>query len=214
MTAQIPGQVPDPRPRYAGAISWVRGLLEAVDPADLDGPTPCADFDVRALAGHLVATVERARVIGTGGDPFTVPVVVTDVDGDGWAAAYGDAAERMWAVWRGPAGDAVLDRALRAPWGTVPGRVALWGYLNEALVHGWDLAVATGQPAEAPAAIAEAALAAAGSVLPATPRGGHVPFEPPVAPDPDAGPTERLANWSGRSRSAPVAVGDPTADQT
>ncbi len=160
-----------------------------------------------------MATVERARVIGEGGDPFTVPVVVTDVDGDAWAAAYGEATERMWSVWQGSAGDAILDRLVTVPWGTVPGRAAMWGYLNEALVHGWDLAVATHQSPEAPAAIAEAALAAAGSVLPAAPRGGHVPFEPPVPPRPEAGPTERLANWSGRSLSALVATGAPTSAQ-
>jgi len=103
-------------------------------------------------------------------------------------------------VWQAPAGDAILDRAVTAPWGRVPGRVAMYGYLSETLVHGWDLAVATGQPAEAPTEIAEASLAAAPRLLPAEPRGGHVPFAPPVQPAPDAGPTERLANWSGRAR--------------
>jgi uncharacterized protein (TIGR03086 family) len=106
----------------------------------------------------------------------------------------------MWSVWAAPAGDGILDREVTAPWGTVPGRAALYGYLNETLVHGWDLAVATGQPVEAPREIAEAALAAAPRTLPAEPRGGHVPFAPPAPPAADAGPTERLANWSGRSR--------------
>ncbi|GMA41450.1 hypothetical protein GCM10025883_34950 [Mobilicoccus caccae] len=74
----------------------------------------------------------------------------------------------------------------------------------EVLAHGWDLATAAGLPAEAPAEIAEAGLAAARATLPAEPRGmaNGVPFDAVVEPAADAGPTERLANWLGRvSRS-------------
>ncbi|MGI5126164.1 TIGR03086 family metal-binding protein [Pseudonocardia sp. CA-107938] len=190
-------QIPDPRPLYAGALTWVRGLLDAVRPDQLDGPTPCPEFDVRTLAGHLVGTVGRARVIGEGGDPREAPFVVDGIADDGFAAAYGEEIDKVLAVWRD---DAILDRMATVPWGTLPGRAALAGYVNETLVHGWDLAVSTGQPAEAPREIAEAALAAAPRVLPAEPRGGHVPFAAVVEPAPDAGPTERLANWCGRPR--------------
>ena len=82
----------------------------------------------------------------------------------------------------------------------MPGRVALWGYIGEALVHGWDLAVATGQRTEADPEVATATLAAAQTILPAAIRGGDVPFAAVVEPAPDAGPTERLANWAGHRR--------------
>ncbi len=72
------------------------------------------------------------------------------------------------------------------------------GHLNETLVHGHDLARATGQDAEAPARVAGPALAMAARVLPGDHRGEGIPFDPPVTPAVDAGPTERLANWSGR----------------
>ena len=82
----------------------------------------------------------------------------------------------------------------------MPGRIALWGYLNEALVHGWDLAVATDQDTEADPALAEEALTMMRQALPAEQRGGRVPFTPVVVPAPDAGATERLANWCGHAR--------------
>ena len=56
----------DPRPFYERALTWAGSLVVDVDPALLDGPTPCSEYDVRALLGHLVATVDRARVIGEG----------------------------------------------------------------------------------------------------------------------------------------------------
>ncbi len=185
----------DPRPLYREALTWTTGLIENVREDQLTASTPCADFDVRTMLGHLVATVERARVIGEGGDPATVPLVVTDIPDEGYADAYRSAADRMWPVWTD---DSRLDATVTAPWGTVPGRAAIWGYINETLVHGWDLAVATGQPSETRPELAEAMLAVAQRAIPAEPRGGHVPFADVVEPHPTAGPTERLVNWSGR----------------
>jgi uncharacterized protein (TIGR03086 family) len=187
----------DPRPHYRTALTWVRTLADGVPADRLADPTPCAEWDVRGLLGHLVATVDRVRVIGEGGDPQTTPRVVEGIADDGWTDALGAAEDKMAAVW---ADDAVLDELVTVPWGRVPGRAAVWGYIREALVHGWDLAVATGQSPEADPVTAEAALAETKLVMPAEPRGGPIPFAAPVAPRPGAGPTEQLANWCGHAR--------------
>jgi len=187
----------DPRPHYRTALTWVRTLADGVPADRLADPTPCTEWDVRGLLGHLVATVDRVRVIGEGGDPQTVPRVVEGIADDGWTDALDAAEDKMAAVW---ADDAVLDELATVPWGRVPGRAAVWGYIREALVHGWDLAVATGQSPEADPVTAEAALAETKLVMPAEPRGGPIPFAAPVAPRPGAGPTEQLANWCGHAR--------------
>lgn len=187
----------DPRPLYDRSLTWVRGLIAAVRPEQLGDATPCPEFDVRALLSHLVGTVERIRGLGEGLSPADVPAVVSGVADDGWVAALDSAATRMRTVWTD---DALLDRGLTVPWGTVAGRDALWGYVGEALVHGWDLAVATGQNPEAYVDVAEAALVSATAKIPAGMRGGPVPFGPVVEPAPGAGPTERLANWAGHRR--------------
>ncbi len=186
----------DPRPFHRRALVWAQGLLTDVgtDGGGLDRPTPCAEYDVRALLGHLVATVDRIRILGEGGPLSEMPSVITGVPDDGWADAMAAAVEKMQAVWTD---DALLDREVPAPWGTAPGRVAVWAYTNETLVHGWDLAVATGQDAEADPDVAGAVLAVVERLVPAEHRGGQVPFAAPVPPAPGAGPTERLANWSG-----------------
>jgi uncharacterized protein (TIGR03086 family) len=187
----------DPRLHYRTALTWVRTLADGVPADRLTDPTPCAEWDVRGMLGHLVATVDRVRVIGEGGDPQTTPRVVEGIADDGWTDALGAAEDKMAAVW---ADDAVLDELVTVPWGRVPGRAAVWGYIREALVHGWDVAVATGQSPEADPGTAEAALAETKRVMPAEPRGGPIPFAAPVAPRPGAGPTEQLANWCGHAR--------------
>ncbi len=183
----------DPRPLFRAALDRVADLIEGTAPDRFDAPTPCPEFDVNSLIGHIVGTVDRGRVIGEGGDPLTVPDIVTD--SEDWIATLRAAADRYWTVWDD---DAMLDTPVTAPWGTFPGRAAILIALNEALVHGWDLAVATGQSAEADPELAAAALGIMQVALPAEPRGGPIPFGAVVESAADAGPTERLANWSGR----------------
>ncbi|WP_433504493.1 TIGR03086 family metal-binding protein [Pseudonocardia halophobica] len=187
--------VTDPRPHYRAALDWAAGLLAGVRPEQLRDATPCPEFDVEGLLRHLVATVNKIRMIGEGGSPFTMPFQVPPAPD--YPASFAEAQARMWTVW---SDDALLDREVTVQWGSAPGRGALWGYVNETLVHGWDLAVATGQDAEADPDLAEAMLAVARQMIPAEGRGGDFPFAPVVEPTPDAGPTERLANWSGRRR--------------
>ncbi|OOL30148.1 hypothetical protein GQ85_21635 [Rhodococcus rhodochrous] len=189
----------DPRPLYRDALAWVASLIDEVRPEQMTDPTPCPEYDVRALLGHLVATVDRGRVIGSDGDPLSVPEFLTGVPDDAWHAELERAQAHYRKVW---SDDDLLDRPVVAPWGTVPGRAAVLSNLNEALVHGWDLAVATGLPAEPNPVLVEAAFVVARSKIPASVRGGRVPFGAAVEPAPDASPVERLANWSGRDTAA------------
>lgn len=186
----------DPRTSYRAAVTWVSRLARGVRDDQLEEPTPCDEFDVRTLLGHLVATVRRVRLTGEGADASAVPHVITGYADRDLAPAYAAEADAACAAW---AGAGPLDAPVPVPWGEVPGREALSGYLNETLVHGWDLAVATGQDPEADPALVAFAMQAATRILPDDGR-TFVPFEPAVAPAADAGPTERLANWSGRRR--------------
>lgn len=182
----------DPRPSYAAVSAWMQSLLAGITVDQLDKPTPCDEFDVRTLAQHIGAvglrSVALAEVATVEGQPFLAD--------DFSAEAYGATRERALAAWDA----APLEREVTVPWGVVPGFAALGMYINETLVHGWDLAVATGQNSEFPeAALPEGVLAVVKNVLPADFRGDEVPFGPVVEPREGAGPTERLANWSGRT---------------
>ena len=107
----------DPRLHYRTVLTWVRTLADGVPADRLTDPTPCAEWDVRGMLGHLVATVDRVRVIGEGGDPQTTPRVVEGIADDGWTDALAAAEDKMAGVW---ADDAVLDELVTVPWVVFP----------------------------------------------------------------------------------------------
>jgi uncharacterized protein (TIGR03086 family) len=192
-TSSLPAT--DPRPAFASATETACAVAAAVRPDQLDDPTPCAEYDVRTLLGHLVAVLRRVAAVGRGESVFSVPRVATEVPDDGWAAAVGAAADDVRAVWADPA---LLERQLTLPFGTFPGAAALAAYTGELTAHTWDLAVATGQNPEWNPQVLAVALAAAQRALPADNRGPDVPFGP-VVPVPDDAPLiDRLVAWQGR----------------
>ena len=186
--------VPDLRSAVSSAQEWVAGLVACVRPDQLADPTPCTELDVEGLLKHLFGVADRLVVMGEGHPAESaapsIPTLPDDVVG-----AYRSRVEQGRRAWNDPAS---LGRLVEAPFGRVPGAVVLGVYLAENLTHGWDLATATGQDPEAEPALVGPAYATMRRTLPAEGREGF-PFAPPVDPAPDAGPLERLANWSGRS---------------
>jgi uncharacterized protein (TIGR03086 family) len=188
-------QMTDPRQIHRRAMAQTESIVAAVDPGQLGEPTPCPEYDVRALLSHIVGGLVRVAIVGEGGDALARPARADDVPDDGWLAAYRAASARASAAW---ADDAKLDALVEVPWGTIPGRFALAGYVQEILTHGWDLAKATGQPTERDPELASWALAGARRVLPPDARGADVPFGPVVQVAADAGVYAQLAAWLGR----------------
>jgi len=185
----------DPRPLHRRAIAQTEAVVAAVSPAQFDLSTPCSEYDVRALLSHIVGGLNRVAIVGEGGDALARPARADGVPDDGWLAAYRAAADRAVAAW---ADDAGLDALVEVPWGKIPGRFALAGYVQEVLTHGWDLAKATAQPTEGDPELARWALAGARRILPPENRGGDIPFGPVVEVPADAGPYAQLAAWLGR----------------
>jgi uncharacterized protein (TIGR03086 family) len=185
--------MPDLRSAVASAQEWVVGLVASVRPDQLADPTPCTDFDVTGLLKHLFGVADRLVVMGAGRPAESVPPSIGALPDD-VVGAYLTRVEQGRRAWADPAS---LDRLVEAPFGHVPGAVVLGAYLAENLAHGWDLATATGQDPEADPALVAPAYATMQRALPASGREGF-PFDPPVEPAADAGPTERLANWLGR----------------
>ena len=185
----------DPRPLHHRAIAQTEAVVAVVSPAQFALPTPCTEYDVRALLSHIVGGLTRVALVGEGADALARPAHVDCIPDDGWLAAYRAAADRARTAW---ADDGRLDALVEVPWGKIPGRFALAGYVQEILTHGWDLAKATGQPTEGDPELALWALANAKRILPPDNRGDDIPFGPVVKAPPDAAPYAQLAAYLGR----------------
>ena len=186
---------PDLRKALARTQGWVAELLAGVTAEQLSLPTPCAEFDVAQLVGHLYGVADRVEAMGHGRPAASVPAFVDALPED-LVGGYRERTARSQEAW---ADEESLSRVVVAPFGPLPGAQVIGVYVSEQLTHGWDLAVATGQPAEAAPDLAALGEQSIRAVLDALPRGGVVPFGPVVEPAPDAGPTGRLAAYLGRS---------------
>jgi uncharacterized protein (TIGR03086 family) len=131
----------DPRMAFAKAVALGTAVIGRVVPDQLANPTPCTEYDVRALLDHLVTVLRRVAALGRGEDPFAAGVVA-GVEGDAHLEEWLAAAHDVQAAWTD---DEVLTRTMRLPWAEDSGAAMLVSYLNEVTVHTWDLATATGQ---------------------------------------------------------------------
>lgn len=185
----------DPRPVFDQALDIAGKVIDGVAPDQLEAPTPCAEYDVRLLLGHMVAVLDRVAVVGAGADWSTTPQIIEGVaDGD-WSDAWAGARAHCDEVWADPA---VLGRDLLLPFGVLPGGVALAVYVAEFTIHAWDLARATGQEGAWDDEVSGFALEAMRMGIPAEGRGPEMPFDP-VVPTTDADPVvDQLVAWVGR----------------
>src|SRR4051812_1251590 len=116
------------------------GIVEGVRPAQLSDPTPCAELDVEALRSHIVGWAQQFAA-GSTGTPSAVDPT-TYRAGDDAAEVFRAAAADMVRGWR----EHGVDREVQLSMGASPGPMVLAMTMMEYLTHGWDLAVATGQP--------------------------------------------------------------------
>ncbi len=129
---------------YERTLVWTGQRIAGVRREDLQQPTPCRDWNVRALVAHIVAGIWYFKALAAGEPVEELMRGLSDLVGDDPFASYDAAARAGVAAWRGPG---ALDRSYRLPLGPRPGREALAIHQADVLVHGWDLAEATHQDA-------------------------------------------------------------------
>ncbi|GAA1677344.1 TIGR03086 family metal-binding protein [Kribbella yunnanensis] len=184
---------PDPRPMFIRALDQTQHLIDTVGPDEFTKPTPCPEYDVRTLLGHLLSVAHRINLALTGGDPLTIPKVTDSPD------IAGTWKEHRTALDATLTDDSILALICKLPFGTLPGAAAIAAYTGELTTHSWDLAKATGRLDQLDDELAEHVLTLVRQFLPAEPRGGDIPFGPVVPVADDASPYDRLAGWQGRT---------------
>jgi uncharacterized protein (TIGR03086 family) len=178
-------------------------LIGNIDPGQWSDPTPCADWDLRQLVGHLVAGNQRfAAMLSAEEPPSGPPPRAPMVDlGDDPKATYDASADALLAAFGLPGR---LETELPSPFGPVSGAVLVRLRITETIVHGWDVAQATGQHPRFPGAVTEAALTFSEQNVANVAR-DRSPFGPPVLVDAESGALERLVALLGRQPGRAVA---------
>lgn len=161
-------------------------------------PTPCTDWTVRDLLSHVVGG-NWVFAAALGARSADRPISAAEVLNDDPVAAYREAGDALVAAFREPG---ALERIVTVPFGTVPGAVALHLRLTELLVHGWDLAHATGIDVSFPADLAQGELDFTRGALAGVPLSPS-PFGPPQPITDDAPAIDQLAALLGRSVPTP-----------
>jgi uncharacterized protein (TIGR03086 family) len=182
------------RTLLTSALAQLRRLIGAVRREQLALPTPCAQWDVRALLGHVLAMVQRAALIGVHGSTAPGPRVVR-VEPDHWRHAFAVSAAQAESAWARPQ---ALTGTMAGPWGRVPAPVALSGFVLELAAHAWDLASSIGDRAGLDQRLATAGLQIASRLVPAELRDDDGAFGPPLTAPAGADPATELAAYLGR----------------
>lgn len=171
-------------------------VLGGVHDDQLDGPTPCTELSVREVVAHIgeLAPAFGAAAAKNLGDLTDSP---PGADGyrldDGWRDDYPGRLAALAAAWRMPQAWEGMTRVGAVD---LPAQVCGLVALTEVVVHGWDVATATGQAYRVDDDTAAVLL----DHLTAFTAGGPVEglFGPPVAVGADAGDFDRALALSGR----------------
>ncbi|MFE3454140.1 TIGR03086 family metal-binding protein [Nonomuraea sp. NPDC059194] len=129
----------------ARAAAPLLEIIRNVKPNQLDARTPCAEFDVRALVNHLLFWGPSLEGAGRKESVPPPAAAESDIDltGGDWAADLEASVGRVVAAWSTPAaweGATHMGGPMELPASLVGGMV-----VGELVVHGWDVAQATGQ---------------------------------------------------------------------
>lgn len=184
---------------HAQALEVTGRIVTGIGAGRWSASTPCGGWDARTLLNHVVAgnlwAVElvAGATIESVGDRLDGDVLGTDP-----AGAYAASAHAAAAAFLRPG---ALDAPCAVSYGPVPGSVYAGHRFIDVFVHGWDLAIATGQSAALDARIMEACRRVIEPQLDLFRQAGALGAELPVPPDATA--ETRFLAMLGRSSNHP-----------
>jgi uncharacterized protein (TIGR03086 family) len=141
----------------AKAAAPAVAVARNVKPDQLEARTPCPDWDVRTLVNHLVfwsafrSELAARKQQAPADDPITEETDFTTRPD--WPQTFATQLDRAIAAWAEP-GATEGNTGLAG--GSMPARMISMMMVGELVVHGWDLARATGQTIDADPLVLEA----------------------------------------------------------
>jgi uncharacterized protein (TIGR03086 family) len=188
LAALTRGAFMDPRTQLDEILPMLNRLAGSLSDAQLDAPTACSKFAVRNILEHMIGGATMFAGAFRGAAPV-------DRSGETDVVAVFPAA--MADLQQAVHSPGALERTIASPLGEVPGDAFARFVALDGLVHGWDIATATGQPYEPPTALVAEVDAFARQAISEDMRDGDT-FAAPVDPPAGASPLIRLVAFTGR----------------
>ena len=181
------------------AFASTRRVLENVKDDQLDDPTPCQSWDVRAVVNHIIGGANWFAIsTENGASPEDDTTEDTDYAGGDRLAAFDDGVKKAVAAFNAPGAQ---EKMIKLPFGEFPGAIFMALATTDTFTHGWDLARATGQDAgRLDPDLAQQLLVGARAAVPDQFRGPDTkaPFGPAVDVPESAPAADQLAGFLGR----------------
>ncbi len=183
----------DPREQLAQILPTITKVVDGIKPQQLNKATPCAKYDVHDVLNHMIVLGGTFAYSFRGEE--SPEIVAPDTGGRVPSAEFRRAMEDLLDAVNSPG---AMERTVIAPIGQMPGETFARLVAFDGLVHGWDLASATGSEYHLPSEVISAVDEFAHAALTPEMRDGDT-FKEATAPPADAGPIERVAAFSGRN---------------
>lgn len=163
------------------------GVLANVKPEQLGLPSPCSEWDVKAVVDHVIGGNHWVENL-VGVESASVP--------DDLLEAHSQSAAAAQAVFAASDG---LTRMFELPFATLPGSAFIGLRTGDVLAHAWDVAAATGQSTDLDPEVAAEALDGAKAMLTPSFRGPGRPFGEEQPCPAGASKADELAAFLGRA---------------
>lgn len=186
----------DPFDALDRSAAHVVALVSRIGPDQWGAATPCEQWDVTELVGHMIATMVVYRDLLDGASSDELFAAMRDqraVAGDDPVEACRRAAAECNAAFRA---HGALERTVHHPIGDITGAYLLGMRVSENVIHGLDLATAIGADVPMADALLETVYERMASI--AGPEGVPGFFDPPRPSTPDAPLRDRLMALVGR----------------
>lgn len=176
------------------ATAELARLAAAIREDQLTAPTPCPELSVAGLLDHALGFTVAFRMAARKETLEQAPQASATALPSDWRARLSAQLDDLAAAWREPS---AWEGTATVAGVTLPGSAMGHVALTELVVHGWDIAVATGQPYRVDPDGAEACLDFQREFAAGVPRSGGL-FGPEVPVAGDAPVLDRLIGFTGR----------------
>lgn len=182
-----------PIEQLAQILPTISEVVDNIEPDQLERTTPCSRFTVRDVLDHMLVLGGTFACAFRGQDAPSIEPPPRD--GRVPVSEFHKTMENLLEAVRSPG---ALHRDIASPMGTMPGETFVRFVAFDGLVHGWDLARATGQDYRVAEAVVKEVDQFARIAITEDMRDGDT-FKAATLPPQGASRLERLVAFSGRT---------------